>query len=56
MNQGLLFLPNLDSSNPDFNEGLYVSDPAGCGYLKELFQYFWEKSKEFLFDRTKFKK
>jgi len=54
MGHGFLFLPNLNSSNPDFNVGFYVSDPDGYNYLKELFYHFWQTSKEFKFDKTKF--
>ncbi len=52
--QGFLFLPNLNSSNPDFNVGFHVSDTEGYNYLKSLFHHFWKISKEFKFDETKF--
>jgi DNA-binding transcriptional ArsR family regulator len=54
--QGFLFLPNLNSSNPDFNIGFFVSDTEGYNYLNSLFQHFWKSSKEFLFDKTQLKK
>jgi len=52
--QGLLFLPSLNSSTPDFNIGFVVSDTQGYDYLRSLFDHFWQVSKEFKFDKTKF--
>lgn len=54
MGQGFIFFPNLENSNPDFNSGFYISDDKGIDYLKSLFTYFWQNSKEFLFDPKSF--
>ncbi len=48
--QGFIFFPNLESSSPDFNSGFYSIESEAIDYLKRVFNYFWQNSKEFIFD------
>ena len=47
LGQGLLFLPRIGENKPDFSQVIIIKDEKGINFLKQTWNFFWEKAEKY---------